>query len=445
MVNLLRGICPNSLRCQILALMVGASLFMVVVGGVVVSFLRFDEAERLSVMPGHLVSVAVAKLNETTSENRPQVLEELLQEVPDLKIELVGEEALINEMKVNRVDGFGPFTSGATLFGMRIEYVVGPRKLGTGLCPRVFFRLRDGSLVAAEWVIEPPPFPIRDLPFYMFFGFLGITFLGLMSWVAKGLVQPLSEMVASAQTFGERSTTPIPIAENGPNEIRVAARAFNRMQLRINEFVDKRTRMLAAISHDMGTPLTRLRLRLEFLEDSDIRNRSLEDLNIMEQQIEMALNFLRDGSSSEPVLRIDIPSLLQSLSDQYADLGFSIETRWQGRFTILARNAELTRAISNLIDNAIQYASAVEINAGLKGGRVWIDIIDHGPGIPESERERLQEPFERGDQARKVHQGTGFGLGLATSKTIVEAAAGSLELRETKGGGLTVRLQFPAA
>ena len=373
------------------------------------------------------------------------MLAELVQEEPDLKIELIEEEVLTREKMINPVDGFGPFSVGETLLGMRIEYVVGPKRLGRGHYPRVYFRLRDGSLVVAEWVIQPPPFPIRDMPFYMFFGFLGITFLGLTSWVAKGLVQPLSELVASAQTFGERSTTPIPIAENGPKEIRVAARAFNRMQLRINEFVDKRTRMLAAISHDMGTPLTRLRLRLDLLEDSDIRNRSLEDLNIMEQQIEMALNFLRDGASSEPILRIDIPSLLQSLSDQYADLGFSIETHWQGRFTILARNAELTRAISNLIDNAIQYASAVEISAGLKGGRVWIDIIDHGPGIPDAERERLQEPFERGDQARKVHQGTGFGLGLATSKAIVEAAAGTLELRETKGGGLTVRLQFPAA
>lgn len=441
---MVRRLWPNTLLYQILVLMAFASLFMILVGAAALHFVRLAFERNPTIMNGHLVSVAIARLNDTPVDRRQAVLDDIRRDAPQLDIELLPEDALKSLPAHDDAERSGPFQIGDTLFGMRIEHVTGPGEDWPGSRPIVYVKLRDGGLLAADWGFRHPPPSIIGLPFYLFFGFLALTFFGLMIWAAKGLVRPLSELAASAKAFGESSTNPVPIVEHGPREVRVAAQAFNRMQLRINDFLEKRTRMLAAVSHDLRTPLTRLRLRLDLLEEGDVRDRSLEDLNIMENQIDAALTFLRDGASSEPVHRIDVPSLLQSLANQYADLGFSIAVSCDGKFAIKARSGELQRALSNLIDNALHYACGVEIEACSDGECVTIDIIDHGPGIPQDERARLLEPFERGDHARQVREGTGFGLGLATGRTIVEAASGTLELCETAGGGLTVRLRFPA-
>jgi len=430
---------------QILVLMAVAGLFMILVSAVVTFQIKEHLHNNLSVMNSHLVSVAVAKLNDTPAEDREAVLLQMRRDAPNLNVWFVEENDLTAAADPGGRKRFGPFRLGDTLLGMRIEHVLGPKELGKGAPPRLFIRLDDGNLILAEWGFRGPPPPVVGLPFYLFVGFLALTFCALMIWAARSLVKPMAELAQSATSFGERSTDPVPVSESGPKEVREAGAAFNRMQLRINRFVEKRTRTLAAISHDLRTPLTRLRLRLDLLEEGDIRDRSLEDLNIMEQQINAALSFLRDGASSEQVLRIDVPSLLQSLVDQYLDLGFSIELRCTGKFSIMARRGELVRALSNLVDNANHYAAGVEIEASARDNKIRIDVIDHGPGIAEEHRERLLEPFERGDAARQIRKGTGFGLGLATSKAIVEAASGTLELLETQGGGLTVRLTFPVA
>jgi signal transduction histidine kinase len=448
MKSVVRKLWPDSLLHQILVLMGFASVFMILVGLVSLFLLKMAFEASPTIMNGHYVSVAVAKLNDTPADQRVAMLLELQSQVPELEIEFIGDNALpaganANDDKRKR---FGPFVIGETMLGMRIEHVVGPAERGLRASPLLFIRLRDGSLLSAEWSMHgPPPLAVLGMPFYLFFGFLVLSFSGLMIWATRGLVRPLSDLARSAETFGENSIEPVPIRENGPKEVRIAAHAFNRMQLRINETVENRTRMLAAISHDLRTPLTRLQLRLDLLESGDIRDRSLQDLSIMEQQINTALTFLRDGSSSEPIQRIDLPSLLRSLSDQYADLGLDLKVRCVGNLAVNARSAELARALSNLIDNAIQYASGAEIAAERQFEMVRIDVVDHGPGIAPEDRDRLLEPFERGDTARQIRHGTGFGLGLATSKAVAESASGKLQLLETVGGGLTVRLSFPAS
>ncbi|MBG6173178.1 signal transduction histidine kinase [Labrenzia sp. EL_208] len=440
---MIRRLWPDTMLYQLLLLMVVAGTFMTLAGVVATLFVRQALDDNLSVMNSHLVSVAVAKLNETPADLRKAVLVDLQREAPGLNIKLVEESDLAAATDGERGRRFGPFRLGDTLLGMRIEHVLGPRELGKGAPPRLFIRLEDDSLVLAEWGFRGPPPPLLGLPFYLFAGFLALTFCVLLTWAARSLARPMAELAQSASNFGESGTEPVPVAEKGPREVRAAAAAFNRMQVRIDRFVEKRTRTLAAISHDLRTPLTRLRLRLDLLENGDIRDRSLEDLNIMDQQISAALGFLREGESSEPVLRIDVPSLLHALVDQYCDLGFPIELRCSGRFSINARRGELLRALSNLVDNARQYGDGAEIEAGVRDGKVQIDIVDYGPGIAEEERDRLLEPFERGDAARQIRQGTGFGLGLSTSKAIVEAASGKLDLLETQGGGLTVRMTLP--
>jgi len=445
MISLVKRIWPDTMLYQILVLLAVSGLFMLVIGVVSFSFLKERLDRNPAVMNSHFVSVAVAKLNETPAGERQQVLEVLRSELPDMMLELVGEDALTGSGANSKVRRFGPFTTGDTLLGMRIEHVVSPKKRGKGEPPLLFFRLRDGALLAAEWGKRGPPPVVPGVPFLLFFGFLALSFCGLVIWAARGLVGPLADLAASARTFGETSTSPVPIRESGPREVRAAAHAFNRMQHRINDFLEKRTRMLAAVSHDLRTPLTRLRLRLDLLERGDIRDRSLQDLQLMEQQIESALVFLRDGATAEPIRRIDLPSFLQSLCDQYADTGVDVKLRFDGRLSVMARSTELGRALSNLIDNALHYASGAEILAYRDETLIRIDVVDHGPGIAEADRERLLEPFERGDAARQIREGTGFGLGLPTAKSIAEAAGGRMELTETPGGGLTVCLSLPGA
>jgi len=440
---LLRLLWPDTMRHQILVLLAAAALFIVATGtaGFWVAKRSFDRASQ--VMSSHLVSVAVAKLNETPASERAATLAILQPDLPDVTLELVTEEALARDGGASDGKRFGPFVTGETLLGMRIEHVLGPRERGANEPPLVYIRLKDGGLLAAEWGTRAPPPPVLGPPFYLFVGFMLLSFCGLMLWAARSLARPLADLAASAQSFGETSTTPVPVREGGPREVREAAEAFNRMQLRINEFLEKRTRMLAAISHDLRTPLTRLRLRLDLLEHGDIRDRSLQDLHIMEQQIDAALVFLRDGATSEPVQRIDLPSFLQSLCDQYADTGSDVTCRHDGRLSVMARSTELQRAFSNLIDNALHYASGVELLAYRDADQIRIDVVDHGPGIAAEDRARLLEPFERGDAARQIREGTGFGLGLPTARSIVEAAGGRLELSDTPGGGLTVCLFLP--
>ncbi|MBN9671627.1 ATP-binding protein [Roseibium aggregatum] len=439
----IRRIWPDRMLHQILVLIAVASVVMMLAGAVVSYYIRQAFDTTSPVMDSHIVSVAVAKLNETPADDRQAVLSELRREVPELTIEFVDEDRLTKAGGASEGEHFGPFITGKTLLGMRIEHVIGPDERRDRGAPVLFIRMQDGNLLSVEWGFGNIPPPIFRLTGYLFYGILALTVCGLLVWAANGLVGPLKDLSVSAKSFGTTSTEPMPIREHGPKEVRTAARAFNRMQLRINEFVEKRTRMLAAISHDLRTPLTRLRLRLDLLEDSDIRDRSLEDLNIMDRQIDTALTFLRDGASSEPVLRVNIPSLLQSLADQYSDTGRPIEIRYDGKASVMARSGELTRALSNLIDNALHYADGAEIRAARTGDLVRIDIVDHGPGIAEADRARVLEPFERGDSARQLRHGAGFGLGLATSKATVEEASGSLELLETPGGGLTVRLLLP--
>ncbi len=436
---------PDSMLNQILVLLSAAGVFMVLIGAVTFLFVKQAYDNTSAVMNSHLVSVAIAKLNETPPIERAEVLQTLQQELPDVAISWADDAVLSDYGGASEGERFGPFITGDTLFGMRIEHVLGPHERGLEKPPLVFVRLKDGSLLAAEWGPRGPPPSVLGAPFYLFFGFLALTLCGLLIWAARSLVGPLADLAASVSRFGEASTSPVPISEGGPKEVRAAASAFNRMQLRINAFLETRTRMLTAVSHDLRTPLTRLRLRLDLLEDGEVRERSLQDLRQMELQIDSALTFLRDGESAEPMQRIDLPSFLQTLADQYADTGRGLRIRFDGSLSVMGRASELIRAFCNLIDNALQYGAELEILAWCTGDRVQIDFVDHGPGIAADDRERLLEPFERGDFARRIREGTGFGLGLPTAKSIVEVADGRLELLETPGGGLTVSLSLPLA
>ncbi len=294
-------------------------------------------------------------------------------------------------------------------------------------------RLSDGSWLTFS-VRDRMHGPPRLIAFVGVIAVVALGLAGLAILVARRVTAPLGRFSAAAARLGTDVDAP-PMEESGPTEIREAAEAFNQMQRRIRRFVDDRTRMLAAISHDLRTMLTRIRLRSEYIDDGEQRAKALADLAEMQTMLDATLSFARDDASAEPRTSVDLSSLLQTLCDDLADAGQPVAYEGPDRVTIACRPAALRRAIANLIDNAVKYGG--EATVGLSGGvdEVMICIADRGPGIPEVDREKVFEPFYRMEESRSRETG-GTGLGLALARNIVRGHGGDIALRDREGGGL---------
>ena len=273
-----------------------------------------------------------------------------------------------------------------------------------------------------------------------FFGPLGaglLVVLVLSVLAVRRAALPLNQLTAAAERLGRDVTAP-PISESGPREVRAAAQAFNRMQARLRRFIDDRTQMFAAISHDLRTPITRLKLRAEFVEDDEQREKMLADLDEMEALISSSLAFARDDSAREPRRPVDLAALLRQMAED-----FEVPLEAPESLVVNIGEVGLRRALSNLLDNALKYACPPRMTAGLMDGQVRIVIEDEGPGIPEEELERVFAPFYRLETSRNRATG-GTGLGLAIARSAVRAHGGDITLSNRKGGGLRVEVSFPA-
>lgn len=313
---------------------------------------------------------------------------------------------------------------------------------------RVLVGLRGGGCVLIDAVAirplrpPPPPPPIHfELPFLIIlFGSIALPIVLLSVWATRHVTTPLARLAASAERLGREGAAP-PLPEEGPVEIRHAARAFNAMQERLRRLVEDRTRMLAAISHDFRTILTRLRLRAEAIADPAAQMKTLRDIGQMEAMIASTLAFVRDEAHEEPESRIDLSSLLESLCEEQADLGHAVRYDGPAGQRIACRPLALGRAIGNLIENALKYAGSVAVGLEAVGAEVAILVADDGPGIPAAERERVFEPFYRLDSART--DAPGVGLGLAIVRAIIHAHGGAVALGDNQPRGLVVRVTLP--
>ncbi|HMR34307.1 MAG TPA: ATP-binding protein [Geminicoccaceae bacterium] len=259
---------------------------------------------------------------------------------------------------------------------------------------------------------------------------------------ARRFAAPVLRLAAAADRLGQDLDAP-PLAETkGPRELRAAARAFNRMQERLRSFVADRTRMLAAISHDLRTSLTRMRLRMELIEDDEIRAKATRDLEEMQAMLEATLAFARDDAKGEPRVAIDLAELVQTACDAFADAGHTVSYAGPPHLRLHGRQTALRRLLDNLIDNAIKYGGGAEIGLRAAADVVEIDVADRGPGIPASEREHVFEPFYRLEQSRSRETG-GTGLGLAVARGIARAHGGDVTLRDRDGGGLVATIRLP--
>jgi signal transduction histidine kinase len=259
--------------------------------------------------------------------------------------------------------------------------------------------------------------------------------IGILAYVVARIASaPLNRLSGAAAQLGQ-DLDRAPIDASGPTEVRRAADAFNSMQKRLQHHVGERTRMLAAITHDLQTPLTRLRLRLERVEDESLRERLIGDLGAMKALIDEGLELARSADTSEPRVMLDLDSLLESLAEDAVDAGGNA-TFVQGSGAVLAlRPLAARRLFSNLIDNALKYAGSAEVTATRSGADISVIVRDHGPGLPPDMMERVFEPFVRVEDSRSRQSG-GVGLGLTIARTLAEKNGARLTLRNHPDGGL---------
>ena len=274
----------------------------------------------------------------------------------------------------------------------------------------------------------------------LLFAIISVTLLGL--WAARALTAPLSSFAKAAESFS-LSGAAAPLPERGPEEIRSVAKAFNRMRERITALIDDRTKMLAAISHDLRTPITRMRLRSEFIEDDGHRSRMLHDLYQMRSMLESVLSFLRNDRKLESMTLADIATTLQLVTDQFADMGHKVAYDGPEHAMATVRPDDLHRSITNLVENAVRFGTEAAIRLRMSSDIVTIDIEDDGPGISDARKDVMLEPFVRGDDARNMDEAAGFGLGLSIAHAIVLAHGGELSLNDRQPHGLMVRIQLP--
>ena len=307
---------------------------------------------------------------------------------------------------------------------------------------RVGIALPDGAMISAKLLPD-----LRQRPFWagpwlitLLFAIVSVSILGL--WAARALTAPLSSIAKAAENFSLNGAAP-PLPERGPEEIRSVAKALNRMRERITTLIDDRTKMLAAISHDLRTPITRMRLRSEFIEDDIHRHRMLSDLDQMRSMLESVLSFLRNDRKLEAMTLTDVASTLQLITDQFTDMGHKVIYDGPDHVMATVRPDDLHRSVTNLVENAARFGAVATIRLRVSPDIVTIEVEDDGPGISDARKDVMLEPFVRGDDARNMDETAGFGLGLSIARAVVLAHGGTLSLLDHQPHGLIVRIELP--
>jgi signal transduction histidine kinase len=260
------------------------------------------------------------------------------------------------------------------------------------------------------------------------------------------LTGPVATLAAAAEALGRDVNAP-PLPEGGPDEVARAASAFNTMASRIRRFVTDRTFLLAAIGHDLRTPITRLKLRAEFIDDDELRDKFLADLDELDTMVSATLAFGRDTSDMEPAVPLDLAALLRTIMDEIADArpdsadGLALDAA--AHVTLRGRPVALKRAFANLIGNAVKYGSTARVQVATPHpGLANVIVEDDGPGVPPDQLERVFDPFYRVEDSRNRETG-GTGLGLPIARNIFRAHGGDVVLANRPGGGARATVTLP--
>lgn len=304
----------------------------------------------------------------------------------------------------------------------------------------VSIQLADGSWLNMATSYRPPPGAF--VPLVVQISLMALAIIGIVAFAVRRVTRPLLNLSEAANRLG-RGEDVDELPATGPKEVRAVTQAFNDMQERLTRFVRDRTRMLAAISHDLRTPITSLRLRAEFIDDDENREKMIETLDDIAAMAEAALRFAKDDARQEAAEQADLGAMLQSIADDQQDMGHACQADIDERIILTCRPLSLKRAFRNLIENGIRYGEAVAVTAERQDGDVLIRIRDQGPGIPEDKLQDVFEPFVRLEESRSEETG-GIGLGLAIARSIIHAHGGTINLKNAVGGGLLVEIRLPA-
>ncbi|MCC6981960.1 MAG: HAMP domain-containing protein [Bauldia sp.] len=302
--------------------------------------------------------------------------------------------------------------------------------------------LPDGGWLNAQTGIRLPQGEAVPWPTVFSTGLMALAIFLILGLTTRNAMRPLNTLATSAEALG-RGAPVAPLPERGSEEVRRLTKAFNEMQNRLGRFVADRTQMLAAIGHDLRTPITSLRLRAELIEDEEMRGKIVGTLEEMQSMVEATLEFAREDSRSEESRMVDLASLLSSLADDHADMGRSVTFADAERLPYLCRPTALRRAIDNLVVNAVEHGGSARIALRSDSGGPVITVDDDGPGIPAERLEEVFKPFVRLEASRSRETG-GVGLGLSIARSILLAHGGELALSNRPEGGLRAEVRLPA-
>lgn len=299
--------------------------------------------------------------------------------------------------------------------------------------------LRDGTWLNIETrdIAAPPPWAGKTLQLLGLLLLLSII-SGLI--IARRMASPMQRLGEAAERFGLGQTQE-PLAETGPREVRHAIRAFNRMQERLHKHITDRSQMLAAVSHDLRTPITALRLRAEYIDDEEMREKTLATLTEMEAMLAATLSFARDEAADEQTRSTDLAALVQSVVDDHADLGGEVSYHGPEKLVMDCRPVALRRAINNVIENGLKYGQRARVSVLESKDEITIQVDDQGPGIPQERMKDVLEPFVRLESSRSRDTG-GTGLGLSLARSVMLAHGGEIRLMNRTEGGLRCELRL---
>ena len=296
------------------------------------------------------------------------------------------------------------------------------------------------------FTLVPPANPEFALPSLASMAVMAVALIIIVTFMVRRVTRPLASLSDAAERFG-RGENVEPLREKGPEDIRKATRTFNTMQERLHRFVRDRTQMMAAVSHDLRTPITSLRLRAEMIEDEETRTKIIAALDEMQTLAEATLAFAREEATAENTRIVDLGALIDAVGQDLADLGNDVsfdyeETAPEDKITVAARPVALKRAFRNLIENAVKYGGRAIIELEKKAEEIAIHVDDEGPGIDPDMRQRIFEPFVRLEESRSRDTG-GIGLGLAIARSIIRGHGGDIEVSDNEKGGARFTVRLP--
>ena len=286
-------------------------------------------------------------------------------------------------------------------------------------------------------VPPPPPHPFRLAGFALRLAAVAVT-----SWIAaRWLTYPIKRLANAADVLGKNPDSPLIDEKSGPSEVRQASKVFNQMQSRIKLQLEERNRFLAAVSHDLRTPLTRLKLRAEKISQQELKSGVQNDIDEMTSIIDTTLDYLRGDEQPETSCLLDIESLINSMAEDANERG-NVVTVTGNVHPIILQPLAIRRCLNNLLENALRYGERADIDISETENEVVVSIRDAGPGIPEQQLESVFAPFYRLEASRSKHSG-GVGLGLSIARDMARKQGGNITLKNATNGGLIATLHLP--